>query len=845
MRGHGAAVLQAPPGAGKSTVVPLALLHEPWVADRKLLVLEPRRLAARAVATRMAATLGEAVGRRVGYRMRLDTRVSRETRIEVVTEGVLARLLQQDPALEDVAAVLFDEFHERSLNADLGLALTLDARSTLRPDLRIVVMSATLDGERVAALLGDAPIVTSPGRQYDVHTQYVGRALPLLPGSTASSGAGGSFGSSDSPERAVIFATLQALRESPGDALVFLPGAAEIRRVESALIASALPANTTVHALYGDLAAELQAAALAPGGVDERRIVLATNIAETSLTIPGVRIVVDSGLERRSSFDPVTGMSRLETRRISRASADQRRGRAGRVADGVCYRLWSEGAHRTLAAFTPPEIVEADLLPLALELAAWGTQAADTLAWLDVPPAAQLDSVRSLLRWLGAVDAEHRITLHGRRMAQLAAHPRLAHMLLRASELGQIGIAAELAALLGERDLLRGERDADVRTRLELLRAELRGAKVDRGSLARARRAADQYRQALRAIAQDSRYAASPDAVSRDASEVEPGELLALAFPDRIGRRRTSTEARYVLSNGRGASFRDAQTLSRAEFIVAIDLDDDGRDARILLGAPLSRAAIDRQFADVIDVRDIVEWDARAEVVTAQRREVLGELVLSEQTLREPVGDAVLAAMLRGVRSLGIATLPWNRDTRDLQARIAFALAVDRNARHGTWPDMSDAALEAALDERLAPWLVGMSRRSHLEKLPMTEIMAASLTQAQRRALDELAPTHLAMPTGSRIRVDYSDPGAPTVAVRMQEVFGLAETPRIGAGRVAVTFTLLSPAQRPLQVTRDLASFWRGAYAEVRKDMRGRYPRHYWPENPLEAEPTRGVRRRN
>lgn len=828
-----AAVLQAPPGAGKSTVVPLALLDEPWLEGRRIIVLEPRRLAARAVATRMAATLGEPVGRRVGYRMRLDTRVSRETRIEVVTEGVLARLLHADPALEDTAALLFDEFHERSLNADLGLALALDARATLRPDLRIVVMSATLDGAAVAALIGDAPVVTAPGRQFEVQTRHVGRGLPLLPGPV------------DSPERAALAATVQALHESAGDALVFLPGAAEIRRLQAALLASRLPAGTSVHALYGELSAPLQAAALAPARSQERRVVLATNIAETSLTIPGVRIVIDTGLERRSLFDPATGMSRLETRRISRASADQRRGRAGRTANGVCYRLWSEGAHRTLAPFTPPEIVEADLAPLALELAAWGAQEAASLAWLDAPPAPQLGSARALLRWLGAIDDAHRITPHGRGMAQLAAHPRLAHMLLRAAEDGAVSMAADLAAMLGERDLLRGQRDADVRTRLELLRAGPRDANIDRGTLVRARRSADQYGQAVRLARPAGSDAAAAAVAPAAESGGDPGELLALAFPDRIGRRRESGDGRYTLSNGRGAHFRDVQTLSRREFIVAVDLDDEGRDARILLAAPLSRDAIDRRFADIIEVRDSIEWDARTETVIALRRETLGELVLSEQPLREPPADAVLAAMLRGIRTLGIAALPWTREARDLQARIAFARSVDRDGRQGDWADLSDASFESQLGERLAPWLAGMSRRSHLDRLPMAQILAASLTPAQRRALDELAPTHLTMPTGSRIRIDYGDPAAPTVAVRLQEVFGLADTPRIGGGRIPITFTLLSPAQRPVQITRELASFWRGAYAEVRKDMRGRYPRHYWPENPLEAEPTRGVRRRN
>jgi ATP-dependent helicase HrpB len=819
-----AAVLQAPPGAGKSTVVPLALFEEPWVRGRRLLVLEPRRLAARAVAERMAATLGEPVGARVGYRMRLATKVSRATRIEVITEGILTRWLQDDPALEGVAAILFDEFHERSLNADLGLAFALEARASLRPDLRLVIMSATLDVAAVARVLGDAPIVTAAGLVHPVDTRYGGRGLPLLPGGV------------ESPERAVTVAVMRALRDAEGDLLVFLPGAGEIRRVAATLDSSDLPRDVDVRALYGDLGLDAQLDALAPAARGQRRVVLATNIAETSLTIPGIRVVIDSGLERRASFDPASGMGRLDVRRISRASAEQRQGRAGRTAPGVCYRLWSEGAHASLAATTPPEIVEADLAPLALELAVWGATDAAALRWLDAPPPAQLASARDLLQRLGALDSAGRVTPHGRAMAALPAHPRLAHMLLRAREWGAASLAADLAALLGERDLLRGaDRDADVRSRLEAMR----GRDGDRGAIERVRRVSAQFRDALRQGSEDR--SATRDA-NRD-SDVEPGELLALAYPDRIGRRRGEGDLRYALANGRGAQFARPQSVARSEFIVAADVDGADRDARIRLAAPIRRAALEHRCAELIATRDEVHWDSKVEAVVARRVRAIDALVLYERPLRELPAGAAEDAMLEGVRELGLDVLPWTDSARQLCERVAFVRQIGSDYA-SEWPDLSRTALEASLDRWLAPWLGGLSRRAHLARLDLTAILSAALGDAHRRELVQLAPTELAMPSGSKIRVDYTDPSAPTVNVRLQEVFGLTATPRLGGGRVPVTFTLLSPARRPVQVTRDLASFWRGAYADVRKDLRGRYPKHHWPEDPLSAAPSRGPRRR-
>ena len=829
-----AVVLQAPPGAGKSTVVPLALAELPWAQGKRILMLEPRRLAARAVARRMAQTLGEPVGETVGYRMRLETRVGPRTRIEVITEGVFTRLLQSDPALEGVAAVIFDEFHERSLQADLGLTLCLDARAQLGGGLRIVVMSATLDGEPVAALLGGAPLVSSAGRSWPVETRYLGTGPPLLPGGA------------DSPEQAVVGGVRRALRESAGDVLVFLPGAGEIRRVQERLGDVAV----RVLPLYGELAAAEQDAALESDPDGARRVILATNVAETSLTIPGIRVVVDSGLVRRSLFDPATGMSRLETQRISRASADQRQGRAGRVAAGICYRLWGEGAHRSLAAFTAPEIAAADLTPLALELASWGTRDIAALSWLDAPPAPTLAGARTLLQRLGALDADARLTTHGRELARVPAHPRLAHLLLEARRRGLARLGAELATLLADRDLLRGGpgslRDADILTRLELLRGEWAGgAAADRGGLARARRSVEMFSRIVAESHRGVGVAPGPGGGGGGGGghlPSEVGTLLACAYPDRIGRRREGAEGRFALSNGRGAAFAHVDRLARSEFIVAIELDDRDREARIQLAAGLDREALDAAAGERIRRLDEVQWSSRDEAVVARRIERLDELVLAEKPIHPPPRDLAAAAMLDGLRALGIMALPWDDEARNLQARVELARA---RALPGMadWLRFDADALLDSIDDWLAPWLEGITRRSQLGRVLLAEALRARLGYDRQRRLDDWLPSHLTVPTGSRIRIDYLDDLAPCASMRMQEVFGLAETPRLGGGTIPVTFKLLSPAQRPLQVTRDLASFWRNGYIEVRKDMRGRYPRHFWPEDPLTAEPRRGVRR--
>jgi ATP-dependent helicase HrpB len=811
------AVIEAPPGAGKSTVVPIALLDEPWLRGGKIVMLEPRRLATRAVAARMAATLGESPGETVGYRMRLETRVSRRTRIEVVTEGVFTRMLQGDPALEGVAAVLFDEFHERSLHADTGLAFALDSQENLAPELRLLVMSATLDGAAVARLLGDAPVITAAGRVFPVEVRHAGTGLPLLPGDR------------EKPELAVLRAIKRALGETEGDLLVFLPGAGEIRRVQGML--GDVGANVDVHPLYGELAPGEQDAALAPARPGRRKIVLATNIAETSLTIDGVRVVIDAGLERRSLFDPASGMNRLEVQRISRASAEQRAGRAGRTAPGVADRLWGEGAERSLAAYAPPEVCVADLAPLALDLAVWGTEATK-LRWLDPPPAATLASARDLLARLGALDAAGRVTSHGRAMQEFPAHPRLAHMMLRSAALDAVPLAAELAALLSDRDVLRGggqrSRDSDVRTRLEALHGQ--GMEIDRGTRERVRRA---QRQFLQLLGHDRH---GPGDATRAAG------LLALAYPDRIGRRRPGDDARFQLANGRGAAFEGAESVGRAEFIVAVDLDDREREARIRLAIPIDKAELLELFTDHVVRGDELAWDPKSEAVVARRVVRLDDLVIEEKPLNEVPRDASRAAMLDGVRRLGLDSLPWDGETRDWLARVELLRRQPRPEYAG-FPDSSRAALAADLGW-LEPFLDGITRRSQLTRVPLMDALRSRLTYPQQRTLDEQMPTHVTLPTGTRARIDYLSENAPIASMRMQEVFGLAATPRIAGGALPVTFELLSPGRKPLQITRDLASFWKNAYVEVRKDMRGRYPRHYWPENPLEAEPTRRAKPR-
>jgi ATP-dependent helicase HrpB len=816
------AVLVAAPGAGKTTRVPLAMLGESWLAGRKIVMLEPRRLAARSVARYMAFLLGEPVGKTVGYRVRMDTKVGPLTRIEVVTEGVLTRMLQEDPGLEQVALVIFDEFHERSLQADLGLALSLQTQELLREDLRLLVMSATIEAEPAARLLGGAPVIVSEGRQFPVETIF---RPPTRTGMRI--------------DDAVEPVVLEALREREGDLLVFLPGMAEIRGVERKLQAklgeSANGSAVRICPLHGSLPPEAQDRAITPAKPGERKIVLSTSVAETSLTVEGITVVIDSGLARVSRFSPRTGMSRLETTAVSAASADQRRGRAGRLQAGTCYRLWSEEEQRRLAPSSSPEIREADLAPLVLQLAAWGTPDPSDLRWLDEPPAAAVQQARELLGTLGALTTDSSITRHGRDMAAFGMHPRLSHMLLRALPLQLGGIACDVAVLLGDRDFTRvpGGRvpDTDFRYRLEALHG--------RGPLIADESARRRLMEEAERLKQDC--GASRGADSRVNEHDQPdhaaGLLLAFAYPDRIGRRREG--GKYLLSGGRGAAFLEGQPLAREEWIVAADVDDAGMESRIRLAAPVTLSDLLQHFRDVLVEEHAVTWDRSAKAVRARIRRKLGALLLEETPMLSPPADQIAAALLDGVRQEGIQFLPWSRTARQYQERAVFVRRSDPS-----WPDLSDEALLASLEEWLAPYTGNMRSLADLQRVNLKEAIESLLPWDKRRELDERAPTHWTVPSGSRLPIDYTDPDSPALAVRLQELFGLHATPRIAGGRVPLTLHLLSPAQRPVQVTRDLASFWSDAYFEVRKDLKGRYPKHYWPDNPLEAQATRRVKPR-
>ena len=801
LEGRNAAVLVAPPGAGKTTRVPLALLDAPWLKGRKIVMQEPRRLAARAAARRMAATLGEQVGETVGYRVRFDSKVGPRTRIEVVTDGLFLRMLQDDPSLDGVGCVIFDELHERGLETDLSFALVREAQTALREDLRVIAMSATLDPGPVSQRLGGAPVIESAGRMFPVDTRYLDREP------------------AGRIEDAVASAVRRALGEESGSALVFLPGVGEIRRVEERL--QGLGREVDLAPLYGDLSPAEQDRAIAPSPAGRRKVVLATSIAETSLTIEGVRIVIDGGLMRMPRFSPRSGMTRLETVRVSQASADQRRGRAGRLEPGVCYRLWTEEAQRGLLPFTPPEILDADLAPLALELALWG--ASDTtLPWLTPPPAAALATARALLVDLGALDVSGAITPHGRAMARLGQHPRLAHLVLKGRERGQAKVAALLAAILSERDFLRlpkGERDVDLRHRVDIALSGRRDG-------------------ALRLIQESARRLMPRDAGNETPDISTTGALLALAYPDRIGRRRPGT-SRYLLSGGRGAVLPEGDAMANEEFLVVADLDGSAQDSRIFLAAPITMGEIEELYADRIASDEAVKWSERDGAVLARRQRRLGALVLEDKPLARPDAEKLKAAMLDGVRQLGLPALPWTDDLAKWRERVAFLRRLDE-----TWPDLSDEALLASLASWLAPFLDGLSRRDHLARIDLAAALKALVPWDKQREIDRLAPTHIAVPSGSRVPVDYANPAEPTLSVRLQEMFGLLDTPRVGGGKVPVTLHLLSPARRPVQVTRDLASFWANGYRAVKAELKGRYPRHYWPDDPLVAEPTARVRPR-
>ena len=803
---HSSVVLSADPGAGKTTRVPVALLAADWLAGKHVMMLEPRRLAAQRAAQFMAAQLGETVGKTVGYRIRGEARVSAATRIEIVTEGILTRHIQDSPDLPGVGIVIFDEYHERSIHADLGLAFTLDVQRHLRSDLRILIMSATLDGLAISELLDNAPIVQSSGRVFPVATHYLSRPHE----------------GTIEPLTASMTAT--ALRKEPGDVLVFLPGQREIRRVEALLQDTELVSGEELHTLFGDLPPDQQQAALRVASPGKRKVILATNIAETSVTIEGIRVVVDAGLARSSRFDPRRGMSGLITTRVSQASADQRRGRAGRESPGACYRLWTEEQHATLPRFSTPEIVAADLAPLALELARWGSPNADGLLFLDPPSPAHLSQAQTLLRELGALDGEGHLTVHGRAMSELPVHPRLAHMLIKGKEIGLGFLACDVAALLDERDLLRSERDADIdlESRLHVLRE---GTMAD--TFAR-RRALDQAKR-LRSLLGVEHAAVSG---------ARAGVLLALAYPERIAKRRGE---RYQMAGGPHALLPQRSLLAREKFIAVGDVDGVGSEVKVFLAAPLDEADIRSVFDDRIEQNQEVRWNPKEESVIARRVTRLGAIELSESPIVAD-GDAVRSAMIDGIRSLGLDCLPWTADALSICGRSEWLRR--QNLVDNDWPVLDRERLLLTLEEWLGPFLGRITKRAQLHSLNLAQIIRSCFTYNQSALLDRLAPTHLVVPTGSRIPLEYSSGDQPVLAVRLQEMFGEKESPRVAGGRTQVLLHLLSPARRPLAVTQDLASFWVNAYPEVRKEMRGRYPKHYWPENPLEATPTKKTKAR-
>ncbi|BBO09683.1 ATP-dependent helicase HrpB [Bradyrhizobium sp. TM102] len=796
-----AAVLVAPPGAGKTTRVPLALLDAPWAKGKKIIVLEPRRIAARASADRMAKSLGERAGETVGYRVRFGSKISRTTRIEVVTEGIFTRQILDDPELSGVAAILFDEFHERSLDADMGLALARDAQTGLREDLRILVMSATLDGARVARLLGQAPVVESEGRAFPVETRYLGRKA-------------------DAPiERQMADAIASALRADSGSVLAFLPGAAEIRRTQNFLSERVQDASIEIVPLFGALDAAVQDRAISPAPKGMRKVVLATSIAETSLTIEGVRIVVDSGLARVPRYEPDIGLTRLETVRAARAAVDQRRGRAGRTEPGVCYRLWDEPQTASLAPYTQPEILSADLSSLVLDLAQWGVSDPAALSFLDPPPAPAWKEAKSLLSELNALDGDGRITAEGKSLRALALPPRLARMIVDSHRAGEGEAAAEIAAIITERGL--GGDSVD----LEHRRDQFRRDRSPRAASARdlARRWASQVAASERAGPQD---------------DLSTGLMLAYAFPDRVARNRGNGS--FVLANGRGAAVEQTSSLARAPYIAIGEMTGTAASGRILLAAQITESEIERHFAEHIESADEISFDRGAMALRARRKRVLHAITLSEATLAVSPSEDTARIFADGLIAAGLDRLPWSKAAKQWRDRVMFL----RKAEGDSWPDLSDEGLIARRDDWLVPALYDKIALKDISPGDLSDALMALLPWEMRARLEREAPTHFEAPTGSMLAIDYEAEQGPTIAVRLQELFGLNAHPSIAAGKVPLVLELLSPAQRPVQVTRDLPGFWRGSYAAVRSDLRGRYPRHPWPDDPASAVPTRRAKPR-
>ena len=873
LRTRDEAILEAPPGAGKTTRVPLAMLEQEWLGKQKIILLEPRRLAARAAAERMADMLGESVGQTVGYRIRLESRIGQNTRIEIITEGILTRMLQDDPSLEGVGLLVFDEFHERSLDADLGLALALQGRALFRDQesasLKILIMSATLEGERLAGLLNHAPVIKSEGRLHPVEIRY---GQPFVKTERLH----------DELAPRVLATVKQALVEEPGSMLVFLPGQAEIRRVHEVLAAAlADQKNIMISPLYGDLDLQQQRRAIEPVAtgqtIIQRKIVLATNIAESSLTIEGVRIIIDCGLHRQAVFDPAAGMSRLHTRRISRASSIQRMGRAGRMEAGVCYRLWSEHQQAQLIPHTPPAIAQADLLPLALQLQCWGVDDPSELIWLDPPAAGHYAKARALLCSLGAIESINnpaasgqgichcrydfsrtgttevvptigraassgelnpqrlktgfKLIAHGEDMARLPLHPRLAHMLLMANTRGLKEQACHLAALLSERDpIAAGE--ADIHLRLKLFSKTVKPDRHLRGRMQRLHTQSRAYAQLL-----ENR----PDTIAERPNDPRwTGYLLACAYPDRIARRRRVGTPDYQMSNGRAVHLCEHDPLQQCEWLAVASLG--GRQGQtsdqIYLAAELDPALFEDELADLINQEEVINWNEKQENINAEYQSRLGCLIVSREPLENIAAEQCYPVLLDHIRRRGLSVLNWNDELRNWQSRVMLLRTLDlENSENSHWPDVSDQHLLASMETWLTPFLDNVRSMKQLAGLDLASILRNQLSWDLQQQLEQHAPPRLQVPSGSMIRIDYQQT-PPVLAVRLQEMFGCVETPTIAAGRIKLKLHLLSPARRPIQVTQDLAGFWNSSYREVQKEMKGRYPKHHWPDDPLSATPS-------
>lgn len=829
------ALVQAPPGAGKTTLVPLALLDRPWMENKKIVMLEPRRLAARACAAHMASLLGEKPGQTVGFQVRMDRCIGPETRIEIITEGILTRRIQSDPGLEGIGLLVFDEFHERHIHGDLGLALSLEAAEVFNPDLGILVMSATMDTDALSVMMDNAPVIFSQGRTWPVATHY-------LDAPSLARGENGRFRSRPGDRAAQILGPcyrtiVTALDTHDGDILVFLPGAAQIRAMAQALGERFKgEEKIRIHPLFGNLSPAAQAAAIAPSKPGQRKIVLATPIAETSLTIQGIRVVVDSGLANAPRFSPGRGMTRLETILVSKASADQRRGRAGRTAPGVCYRLWSQHVHQGLIPFNRPEIFNADLAPLALELAKWGVGDPSELKWLDPPPQAAYERAVGMLRQLEALDDNTRITDHGQALTGAGTHPRLAHMIIRAKSLNKGFTACCLAALVEERDFVAsGTRtaDPDVGLRLEILDGLARGRhpafgafhmKRAKGVLDRAGQLAKQFRVKGRGL---------------DVSDA--GRIIAFAWPGRVAKKRSPGSLSYLTASGSGVFFRSGNPISGQEFIVAVHLDGNPKNAAVFLAAAYDKKNLEKDFPSDVETREEVSWNSEKGAVTALTRICYGKLMLRETPMVSPDPEMVTAALIRGIADTGPVCLGWSKAGLVFRQRVMFLNQLDDSAFKDL-PDVSDGALTASLAEWLGPFLSGVSNLGGLKQVDIEGALKALFSWEQLQLVDTHAPTHVVVPSGSKLPIRYGDENgffdAPVLAVRLQEMFGLITTPAIARGRVPLTLHLLSPASRPVQITRDLASFWRNTYKEVKKDLMGRYPKHYWPDDPGNAAPT-------